>query len=170
MVSRSWNVSPVLVGWAFKLRYRTNLVLIAGLTYAASQPLAYATLFGKVFTDERGDAILSALAILKLGWAAAATYYSGVAPLSTETLIRLPTHRLREKPASSWRIILLGIIAVGAIAIAIVMKSKNMAMLGWLGVCMAGVIGFVGFLAVLEKIASVAQKWVSSSAGDRGDH
>lgn len=77
--------------------------MITGLTYAASQPLAYAALFGgKVFTDDQKEVILSALAILKLGWAAAATYY-----------IRLPRHDLKEKPTPSWRMTLLAIVVIG---------------------------------------------------------
>lgn len=54
-------LSPVLLGWAFRLRYATIWVLVAGVAYAFLQPPAYQALFSDSFEPEVGAAILSIL-------------------------------------------------------------------------------------------------------------
>jgi hypothetical protein len=153
-------LSPVMVGWAFRLRYQTLYVLLAGLTYTVSQPFAYAALFTEVFIPEHGQAVLAALAMLKLGWGVTAMYYAGIAPLSTETLIRLPRKTTHQKPALAWRGVILAAVLVDGAGIAWVMKVRGMAMLDWIWGIMAGVAVLVAFLAALRKIAEWLQHWL----------
>jgi hypothetical protein len=94
-------IAPVLIGWAFRLRYGTHWVLIVGVVYAFLQPPAYAALFGQSFSIESGAAILSILSMMKIIYAFSVIYFLGRVPTSSESLIQLPTAAPDEKAKDS---------------------------------------------------------------------
>jgi hypothetical protein len=97
-----WSLSlavltPVLVGWAFQLRFNTRIVLLVGLAYGFIQPAVYATALpvGPTTNQEGFDAFLAAirpvidmlLALLKVAWAIVCTRVLSVAYAPHESLI-----------------------------------------------------------------------------------
>lgn len=94
ILHRQWSatlsvVSPVLMGWAFRLRYGTYWVLIVGVVYAFLQPPAYESVFGKSIEIESGTAVLSILSMLKIVYSFSVIYFLGRMPSSSESLIQL---------------------------------------------------------------------------------
>lgn len=110
--------SPVLIGWAFRLRYGSFWVLITGIIYAFLQPPAYEALFGRLFLDkdEYGAAILWVLSLLKVVYAVSVLVFVGRMPPSYKSLVRLRGTISGRKIQDSWWPLLPRLLAVTGLA------------------------------------------------------
>lgn len=155
--------SPLLVGWAIKLRYDTDWGLITGLTYAVSQPVAYEAIFGKALSDDKANAVLIVLALLKVMWTTTITYYIGFKPVTSDTLI-LPH---RESSADSglsrgWKILLLIQLIAGVVVTWLIAQHYQITILqGAVALLISGVFVFVGLITSIKTLASELHKWLN---------
>lgn len=86
-------VSPVLVGWAFRLRFGSYLPMIAGFIYGFAQPAAFAAAFHG--HDNPKDAaalggVLVFFAIMKVFWATIITGFFFTRPGTERSLVEIP--------------------------------------------------------------------------------
>jgi hypothetical protein len=74
-------LSPLLIGWVFRIRYGVNLVFAVGIAYAILQPPAYRALLDKSVSDDFGVVVFSVLALLKVVLAGSVLWVVGRDPL-----------------------------------------------------------------------------------------
>ena len=90
--------TPVLVGWAFQLRFKTSIVLMIGSLYGFIQPIIYAT---ELRSGQQGEfselienirpVVTMIIALLKVTWAVASTKILCSARASDRNLIERDT-------------------------------------------------------------------------------
>lgn len=162
-----WSValsmfSPLLVGWAIKLRYDTDWAIVTGSAYAVAQPLAYEALFGDALGD-RGDAVLIVLALLKITWATAITYFIGFNPVTSDPVV-LPHREAKGdfSPSRVWKTLLLCQLGAGIIVTVIITLKYQLKILQMaVGLFSAGFLILVGFITTIKLVASEAQKFIN---------
>jgi hypothetical protein len=163
-----WSValsmfSPLLVGWAIKLRYDTDWAIVTGSTYAVAQPLAYEALFGDALAD-KGDAVLIVLALLKILWATAITYFVGFKPVTSDPVV-LPHRETKGdfSPSRMWKILLLCQLVAGVIVTVIITLKYQLRILqGAVGILSIGFLTLIGFITSIKAIASEVQKFLNT--------
>ena len=84
-------LSTVLVGWAFRYRYKTNVVMTIGFIYAFTQPLIFDVISQEnlVRASPGGETIKFVLAILKVFWSSLVTLFF-FSPIATKENIKAP--------------------------------------------------------------------------------
>lgn len=87
--------TPILVGWAFNLRFKTSLVLMVGCLYGFTQPIVYATQLRtfqqsefKQMLDDVSPIVAMVMGLLKVMWAIACTKVLSSGRASSKNLIR----------------------------------------------------------------------------------
>jgi hypothetical protein len=138
--------APVCVGWAFKLRYNTVWVLMAGFAYAVAQPFAFEAVFSKTFSPDKAQLVLIVLAALKVAWATVVTYFVALTPVLKNTLIILPRNKPVHPPAVGWRWLIAIQVLVGLLAIGVVGVVYEIPLLKGVGA-----FGLTVLLAVIVK-------------------
>jgi hypothetical protein len=93
-------ISPIAVGWAIHLRFRSNFALVIGFAYGFMQPTAYeAAYHGYEHTDDLEGLAnsLILLALMKVVWASVVTRYFLADPATTSSLVKTssPIHELK---------------------------------------------------------------------------
>lgn len=85
-------IATMLLGWAFALRFNTNVVLGVGFVYSFLQPIAYMTIF---HTEDRVRLFpqlfitaITVLAFMKIVLATVVTWYLMQEPETTENLVK----------------------------------------------------------------------------------
>lgn len=98
--------TPILVGWAFYLRFKTPLVLMIGCMYGFSQPIIYATQLSTFQRDEFKEwlnyiapIIAMIIGFLKVIWAIVFTKVLSSFHSSTKNLIAVNN----SNPSNFWR-------------------------------------------------------------------
>jgi len=83
-------VATMLIGWAFALRYNTNVVFVVGYAYGFAQPFAFKAFFDVAENESTRKlfiVVLIVLAFLKIVWATVVTRYFLQIPETSESLV-----------------------------------------------------------------------------------
>lgn len=94
-------VTTMLLGWAFALRYNTNVVLVVGYVYGFLQPISYRAVFHPEEFPRSPNLFITVIAVLgfmKIVWATVITWFFMQDPKTTESLVRQSSSSTRSWP------------------------------------------------------------------------
>jgi len=152
-------LSPILLGWAFRLRYATIWVLVAGVAYAFLQPPAYQALFSESFEPEVGAAILSILSMLKVGYAFSVLSYVASTPSSAKSLVQSPIKLIKDQMQDpTWQFVRFGLLIVGCTVVILTVRFRDL-QVAWSA--FASIVVYVLTIGGLVKAVEAIGKIVS---------
>lgn len=163
-------VAAMLVGWAFSLRYNTNVVFVVGYAYGFSQPIAFKAFFHEA-DDETSRklfvVIFIVLGFLKLVWATVVTRYFLERPASTESLVNksAPGAGLRSVLPRKWVAPL--VVQTGALLLGFTLFLR-LGMPSFLSDVMMAIGTLTVFITTVVGVVTWVRNFIKSNAPDSG--